>query len=343
MNILILLDYRSQFFSSSLSRGYGLDILRLCSELERLKYAVSAKQFGEIDFQNANYKGVFILYQSSEDTGLKYKDYIEDILFGLTLQGAILVPRLDYFRAHHNKVYMEILRAVLGNDSVKTLTSQYFGTYEEYKKFCVHKTFPVVFKPSAGSRSREVLIARNRKEADVCALKLSTTRSCFNLTLRWKDLFNRKGFLLISNHRQKFIVQPYVSNLAGDYKILVYGEKYFVLFRENRPNDFRASGGGRLSFPKVVSEEILHFAKQIYENFTVPFISIDVGYDGSVCYLFEFQFVLFGQYAIEQSEWHYKQTESGWIRVDGRVVVEVELAKSVHHHIQKIKGVPHGA
>ncbi len=343
MHILLLLDYRFQFFSSSLQRGYGLDILRICTELERLRYTVSVKQFGEIDFQNANYKGVFVLYQSSEDTALKYKDYIEDVLLGLTLQGAILVPRLDYFRAHHNKVYMEILRAVLGNDSVKTLTSQCFGTYEEYEKFCVHKTFPIVFKPSAGARSHEVLIARNQKEADVCARKLSATPSLFNLALLWKNRFDRKGFLPISNHRQKFIVQPYIPNLAGDYKILVYGEKYFVLFRENRPNDFRASGGGRLSFPKVVSAEILHFAKQVYENFSAPFISIDVGYDDSVCYLFEFQFVLFGQYAIEQSEWHYEQTESSWIRVDGRSVAEKELAKSAHYHIQKIKEVSYGA
>ena len=252
MDMLILLDYRSQFYSSNRSRGASLDVSTLRTGFEQVGYKVSVKQFAEIYLQTDNYKDVLVLYQSSEDIGLSYKDYIEDILFGLSLQGAILIPDLQYFRAHHNKVFMEILRDVLGSTVSRRLFSQSFGTYEEYQQFFIPKDFPVVLKPSAGSKGHDVVIAHNKKETDRCARRLSATPSFFNLRLWYQNLFDGRGFSRISNNRRKFTIQPFIPNLSGDYKIVVYGDKYFVLFRQNRPDDFRASGGGRLSFPKIV-------------------------------------------------------------------------------------------
>ncbi|MCR4285700.1 MAG: hypothetical protein NUW00_02265, partial [Candidatus Kaiserbacteria bacterium] len=248
---------------------------------------------------------------------------------------AILIPDLPYFRAHHNKVFMEVLRDVIGNKEIQKFSSQSFGTYEEYKQFFVQKGLPVVLKPSAGSKSRNVSVAHNKKEVDRYARRLSATPSFFNLMLWCRNLFDGRGFSRISNNRRKFTIQPFIPNLLGDYKIVVYGEKYFVLFRENRPGDFRASGSGRLSFPKNVPQEVLSYARQVFETFKVPFISIDVGYDGQLCYLFEFQFVLFGQYVIEKSPRYFHWNENRWNCVENRSVVEDELVLSTHSYIQK--------
>jgi glutathione synthase/RimK-type ligase-like ATP-grasp enzyme len=338
MDLLILLDYRSQFYSSTRSRGASLDIAYLRKGFESLGYEVSVQQFAKIDLRTTDYKGIFILYQSSEDPSLAYKDYIEDVLFGLHLQGAILIPGLPYFRAHHNKVFMEILRDLHKDPVFRTLASQSFGTYEEYKKFFVSKDFPVVLKPGAGSKSQKVVIARTKKEVDRYARQLSATPSLFNFLLSCRNWFDRKGFSRISNNRRKFTIQPFIPNLSGDYKIVVYGEKYFVLFRENRPNDFRASGSGRLSFPSEVPEEVLSFARQIFESFDIPFISMDVGFDGSTCYLFEFQFVFFGQYAVERSQWHFFRDKEKWNRMETTSIAEEEMVQSVHAYIKKQKG-----
>ena len=337
MDILILVDYRSQFYSSARSRGTCLDISRLRTRFEEVGYKVSVQQFGEVNLRTNNYRDVFILYQSSEDAGLYYKDYIEDILLGLSLQGAVLIPSLPYFRAHHNKVFMEVLRDTLGNMESQRLLSQSFGTYDEYERFFVLKSFPVVLKPSAGSKSRNVSIAHNKKEVDRYARRLSATPSFFNFMLWCQNLFDRRGFSRLSNNRRKFTIQPFIPNLLGDYKIVVYGDKYFVVFRDNRPGNFRASGSGRLSFPKNVPREVLLYARQVFENFQVPFISIDVGYDEKHCYLFEFQFVLFGQYAVEKSPWYFRWNENEWNRVEKRSVVEDELVLSTHTYIQKRK------
>ena len=178
-------------------------------------------------------------------------------------------------------------------------------------------------------------IAHNKEEADQHARRLSATPSWFNLILSCRNFFDRRGFSPISNNRRKFTIQPFVPNLLGDYKILVYGDKYFVVFRENRSNDFRASGSGKLSFPKNVPQEVLSFAKQIFENFKVPFISIDVGHYRKMCYLLEFQFVLFGQYATEKSPWHFLWSEGTWNHVEKVCMVEDEFVLSVHAYIQK--------
>lgn len=337
MDILILVDYRSQFYSSTRYRGAGLDVSRLRNGFEQMEYKVSVKQFGEINLQTENHRGSIVLYQSSEDDRLSYKDYIEDILLGLSLQGATLIPDLPYFRAHHNKVFMEVLRDVFGNADSHKLSSKSFGSYEEYRRFFSPWNFPVVFKPSAGSKSHKVTIAHNKKEADRYARRLSATPSFFNFTMQLRNLFDGLGFSPISNNRRKFTIQQFVPNLLGDYKIVVYGAKYFVLFRENRSNDFRASGSGRLSFPKNVPQQVLSFAEQIFENFKVPFISMDIGYDGKQCYLFEFQFVLFGQYAIDKSPWYFHWNENQWKCIEKKSLVEEELVLSTHSYIQKNK------
>ncbi len=334
MKLLILLDYRSHFYSSVRIRGASLNLASLKDGFKQVRYEVDIKHFAEVDFRQDDYRETIVLYQSAEDPSLFYRDYIEDILLGLLLQGAILIPRFSLFRAHHNKVFMEIIRSLEISDDPEKCRCQAFGTYEEYRQFATIDKFPVVMKPSSGSKSHKVLIARNRKEADKAARKLSRTPSAFNLLLSLRNRLDRKGFTPISNHRHKFIVQRFIPNLTGDYKIVVYGEKYFVVFRENRPNDFRASGSGRLNFPRNIPTQVLNYTKEVFEKFNVPFASIDVGYDGETCYLFEFQFVMFGQYAVERSPWHFVQRDKQWHLTKTKTTAETELVSATHLYIK---------
>lgn len=107
MNIIhMLVDYRGAFYSSS------FNIKQLCSmNVEEIRrrfreagYDLRIKQFSDVDFRKDDFKNQFVLYQSSEDPGSMYKGYIEDILLGLRLQGAILIPQFEYFRASQQSV-----------------------------------------------------------------------------------------------------------------------------------------------------------------------------------------------------------------------------------------------
>lgn len=334
--LLILIDYRSQFYSSTLKRGASLNLESIKIGFEEKGYHVSVKQYGEVAFDGQNYKDTLVLYKSSEDPSLLYKDYIEDILLGLLYQGATIIPDFQYFRAHHNKVFMEIMRSSL-KEKFGLSSTKYYGTYEEYLKNYSPILYPVIFKTAAGSKGANVFIAYSKKEADKIAKKISSTPSDFNLKLEQENLLDKKGFLPISDNRSKFIVQEFVQDVPGDYKIVIYGDKYFTFYRENRLNDFRASGTLNYTFINELPDMILDFAKSIFTFFDVPFISIDVGYDGKQCYLFEFQFVEFGQRAIQRSHCYFQKSGNKWVRVEEKSNAENELVNSIHQYIQKQK------
>lgn len=332
--LLILKDYRSHFYSSTISRGASMNLTEIKNGFEKIGYDVIIKNFSEINFKCENYNNVIVVYQSTEDPALSYKDYIEDILLGLQLQGAILIPDFFKFRAHHNKVFMEILRVLQPCKEIQNLSAHFFGTFEEYNKFNQCEKFPFILKSSYGSKSGGVFLARNKTNAKNIVKKISSTPSFFNLYWLAKNLWDKKGYFPISNHRKKFIIQNYISDLSGDYKIIIYNSKYFVLFRNNRPNDFRASGSGRLQFPDNVPDIVLNYAKIIFKKFNVPFISIDIGYNGKECFLFEFQFISFGQYAVDKSPWHFIFENNKWILIKENTNAEREFVSSIDAYIK---------
>ncbi len=335
MKLIILTDYRKQFYSSTRERGGSMNASVLSKLFVKLGFEVVVKKFSEIDFASEDFGGVFILYQSSEDPGLHYKEYIEDILLGLKLKGAILIPDFFKFRAHHNKVFMEIYRDVVLNKQMDTgVRSRYFGSLEDYKTASIPLGFPSVLKPSEGSRSRGVSLLKDRDSSKAIIRKVSFSPTFQNIRRRILSMFDKKGYKKISQNRKKFIIQKYVPGLNGDYKVLVYSGKYFVLWRDNRTNDFRASGSGKLSFPTDVSVGLLNFARGVYECFDVPYISMDIAQAASgQKHLLEFQFLMFGQYTLEKSKHHFVFDGSGWKIIHEEVVLEEQFAKSVYEYI----------
>lgn len=98
--------------------------------------------------------------------------------------------------------------------------------------------------------------------------------------LRWaisKFLFN-KPYIPQSNNRKKFIVQNFIEGLDGDYRVIIYGEKYYRLYRKNRENDFRASGSGDIYFDIELPKGLLDYSRILYKKFNTPYVSLDIGH-----------------------------------------------------------------
>lgn len=338
-NLLLLVDYRNQFWLKTDYKEQSVDVNLLAIEIERLGYSVSIRSFNQIDFSVDNYKRFYVFYQSSQDPDLFYKSYIEDILLGLKLQGAVLLPDIQYFRAHHNKVFMEILRSVCGNESMKLLRSWHFGTYEDLKR---NKTLDeqnkYVFKLSTGDQSKNVVLLDNKRKFHSVPKKLSKSFNWYywfidQIKPYWKSRY--PVYLKKSHHRRKFIIQEFISGLSGDYKALVFpGKKVFILARETRPDDFRASGSGRFTFKKDIPMALLDFSLEVFNMFSVPFISLDIAISDNKFYLMEFQFVHFGTYTAEKSPFHFQKTKDNWEIVEERIVIETEFAKALHWFIE---------
>lgn len=336
-DILLILDYRDQFYFSTRYRGACVDVEKLRKYLSDHGFNMITKHFHEIDLREEDYKNKWILYQSSEDPGLFYKDYIEDILLGLKMQGAQLIPDFMYFRAHHNKVFMEILRDILRIREIQNIKSKSFGTYEEY----IQSNYPgtndtFVVKPGSGTRSRGVGLLKANQDKKILPYKISRSFTFDNLKLFLSKIATGKPFTPMSNNRKKFIIQNFINGLNGDFRVLVYGGKYYVVFRENRKNNFTASGSGKLNFDINVPDGLLDYAKEIYQKFDTPYMSLDIGCKGGEFYLFEFQCLCLGQYTLEKSKFYYKQSlNNGWEKVKETPNLEREIALTVSNYIKE--------
>jgi hypothetical protein len=332
--ILLITDYRDQFYEAVRSHGASLDLARMGMYFSKMGYNLRVMQFREVDFQTDNYKGYPILYQSSEDRGLLYKDYIEDILLGLMIQGGYLIPDFPKFRAHHNKLFMEIFRNLCDSTAVKGKASHGYGTLEEFACDIDLQPENLVMKPAIGARSSGVRLVKGHTAQLRYARSLS---SSFNLIEYLKILVNSlvsKDYRKKSLHRRKFVVQEFLPGLDGDYKVLIYGDKYYVLERKNRKNDFRASGSGNFTFPISPPPELLNYASDVFASFNVPFISLDIAKCGDHYVLIEFQFLSFGNYTLERSSFYFSHTdEKGWVKIEQTPDLERELVASVVHYI----------
>jgi hypothetical protein len=162
--VFLLTDYRGQFYSSTKYKGASVDLERLKNYFTELGFELVTVPFSKVDFRTQNYKNKWVLYQSSEDPGLFYRSYIDDIITGLFLQGAKLIPSLAQFKAHHNKHFMEILRDLHESSLIKNICAKRYGTHEDYEKDIEEiQNEPFVLKSSNTSKSRGVFLLKNIK------------------------------------------------------------------------------------------------------------------------------------------------------------------------------------
>jgi glutathione synthase/RimK-type ligase-like ATP-grasp enzyme len=343
MDILILVDYKGFFSSKQNSQYYrgGLNLKKIEKFLQKHYYHVEIISYSEL---NLNYKKIteekpFIIYQSSEDKGNHYKSYIEDVIFDLEKRGLTVIPKFEYLRAHNNKVAMELLRQRSSFNNLSSIHSFIFGTLEEVLSFKKYLKYPLVLKSASGSMSKGVYLAKDFPSLKRYTKKLSSSKYLLHdVKDKLRTIKYGKRYKKESLNRKKFIAQNYIPGLNNDYKILVYGNKCFVLYRGVREGDFRASGSGNFHFKKNLPNGILDYAYLVKKSFDVPNISLDIAYDGKGFHLIEFQFIMFGTTTLEKSPFHFSlQPNGNWKIVEGKADLELIYAASIHEYLESYK------
>lgn len=336
--IILLTDYQNRFGSKYHDNPYrsGFDKSLLKIYFNHHGYEPVFRRFASIDFRKETYAGDLVLYTSSEDHGYHYKSFIEDIVLGLELHGARVVPPFKYLRANNNKVFMEILRDQICQES--PLKANSYGTLEELRDDIPSIHFPVVIKRADGAKGAGVFLAKSQNELLKITKKLSRTRHVNSELWDLGRGMKHKGYRRESLHRAKFVVQDYIPGLQNDWKVLIYDTKYYVLYRANRTNDFRASGSGSFKFEKEPPLKILDFSEHIFNSFDLPNMSIDVAMSDSSAYLLEFQAVHFGTYALESSTFYFTHSRNRWDRNDATSVVEQEYVNSICNYLSRNSG-----
>ncbi|WP_299096486.1 hypothetical protein [uncultured Winogradskyella sp.] len=336
--IVFLVDYNNRFSYKWNTIPYrsGINKEVLQKELQKLGRETMFMSYTDIDFRDTKFfvDKVF-LYTSQEDENLFYKSYVEDIILGLEMIGAVVIPGYKYLRAHHNKMFMEIIRDVAPNSGIKNISSNYFGTFEDFKTSADNLHYPLVLKSAFGATSKAVTLIRNKKEALKKAKSYSSSHSF------WYDLkdfirsIKHKGYIRESRYRRKFIVQNLIAGMDRDYKILVFGDKYYVLERRVRKNDFRASGSGLISYTKDLPVGMLDYARQFFEKQNLPFFAMDVAYNGESFSLIEFQALYFGTHTLDTAPYYFVKGKEEWVCVEKESVLEIEMALAIDIYLNR--------
>lgn len=330
IQITILTDYKGYFGHKQKTPFYGSGMnQRLLKKYFHTKNInIEYINFSEVCFSD-DWNNKIVLYTSSEDKGYYYKDYIEDVIYGLECCSAKVIPSFQFLRANNNKVFMEIYRNMLfPDDQIQTF---HFGTLEELKGFEKNLSYPLIIKEAKGAMSKGVFLARNSKELYRYVKKVSDTPNLKFKLWETAKYIRRNGRIKISStNRNKFVIQNFIEDLDGDFKVLVYGEKYYILKRKNRKNDFRASGSGIFSISKIPETDILDFACKCFDKMHVPNVSLDIGKNDKGCFLLEYQAIHFGTKTQELSSGYFIKQDNNWTFVDQKLDLEQVYVDSIH-------------
>lgn len=344
MNVLHLMDYQGRFGSkhddSPYRSGFNLELLK--NEYEKIGIHSSFVPFTQINLVDKDYSGQYITYTSTEDPGYHYKSFIEDIVLSLELAGARMIPKYSFLRATNNKVFMEKLRELYFSEEFDKFNTQTFGCADELINSKMRSLqFPVIVKTAEGSSGHGVFLAQNEIELSRIVKKISRTRNYSHEIWDIGRASRHKGYKKESLFRKKYIVQKFVAGLKNDWKILVYGQKYYIVFRpvlEHRK--FKASGCGlnNCNFGTSVKFPIgiFDFAKQVFDKLNVPHVSLDIAFDGQKFYLLEFQCVFFGTSGVINSDCYYTNPEGKkWLPIFDKLSIENVYASSIKEYIDK--------
>lgn len=323
MIYLLTLSSKYKLFGSAGQSWKNLDIDKIIGLLD---YDVKVIVFEDLEHLSLNKEDI-IIYTSSEN--YEVRQYIKNNLYFLKNKCKI-IPSYDLLMAHEDKGFQELLKREY---NIGNLRGRYIFDIDDT---CL--PMPKVLKTSEGAGSSGVFLVKNKK--DIAAVQ----DSFFKQTLKRKIIKAQRRIKLSSDeysvyaYRYKafkpFVEQEFIPKLKHDFKVLVFGNRYFVLKRSVRKNDFRASGSGNFEFidPPL---EVLEFAKGISESLNNPYFSLDIAQSDTGCHLIELQATNFGPYTLLNAPTRYVDQEGQWIQEKNCKDLNANYAYAIQYYLSR--------
>lgn len=334
------------FFSGR--KWMGLEVEKIKDLLLKNGHQVQILDFSQIalDYELLPVNSC-LFYTSSYNEN--YLQYIKDVIFVISQSrpDIILFPDINQLFSFEDKGYQELYKRRIG---LKHVFGKYYGDIEELINDNDKLSYPFVLKKNKGAKSSGVRLIKSdkelnsflkneRKESFIAKLiMMLKKRNCFRKKLNLKAVHGLPeiNWSKFFSKRTPVVTQSFIDGLDCDYKILVFGEKYYSLQRKTRDKDFRASGSGKFSWT-VPPTEVLVFAKKITEKMNTPFISLDIGIDkNNKCYLFEFQGIGFGPVTLTASDKYFHFVNGSWQKTEATSELETEYANTINYHLNRL-------
>lgn len=315
------------YFGSSVRAWNSLDIKIISKELIENGFEVIETTIDKI-FDKKLSNNDFLVYTSSDEENIR--KYIQDVLY-FVKDKCCLVPSYEVLLAHENKGFQDLFRK---EHDFGSLDGKYHFDVD-----CLPKKYPFVFKTVSGSGSIGVELIKNSSDLNKihkAHFKISPKRRLINL-LRSRHLTSYEYKTYSYRHKcfSRYVVQEFVPNLTCDYRVLIFGDKYYIMRRDVRENDFRASGSKKFSYTDA-PKEVLDFSKIVYSKINSPYASLDIAFDNNKeCSLIEYQGMNFGSSALRNSEgYHQWDLENmSWKYTSKKSHLEEEFSNAIYFHI----------
>ncbi len=315
------------FFGSTGQSWKSLDVNRLSSLLNYDTEIVTITDLMKIDFQKTD----IVVYTSSDEKNIRF--YLQDVMHFISNKCSIL-PKYDILMCHENKGFQELMRTELGFGD---LSGNYFFDIDDSVL-----SAPKVLKTIDGAGSSGVFLVK--KENDVLDIKQQHFVACRKtrkLQLQGKNRLENNRFSNY-NYRHKgfsrFVEQKFIPDLTYDFKILVFGDRYYSLKRNIREGDFRASGSNLFEHVKP-SNEVLDYARSIFTKMDNPYASLDIAQSTKGCHLIEFQGTNFSPGTLLKAPSRYLYVDGKWIKEENDKDLEANYAHALNLYIENKRAV----
>jgi len=333
MQKVLLVTTPDGFFAQGEMPWSNLDLEIVTCSLTEAGFKVLVVDYDYLKDNLKETKGNVIVYTSSQR--VEHKNYIEDIMF-LLKDDNLLIPSFESLKAHDNKGFQCLMDKKY---AFGLIPCDYIADISEVRDELVE--YPCVFKPANGASSTGVSIVKNKTEV------LEKLNDIFDFSLRdlkkhvkkyfFKKRYNERWERYIKFGEKRFILQQFIPDLTYDYKVLIFGEKYYALKRLVAEDDFRASGSGLHS--REFDNEINLILEKAYEfknKYSSHIYSLDFCINKDRVQLIEFQFTHVGPVTLTDSTCFFRRDENGiWDKKQCQSHLEIEFTKSVLGYINE--------
>jgi hypothetical protein len=307
----VYVNFESKF-SQHLYPWSSLDVQLLKKYLELNEIEVEFVKLDDIVERGINYfSNQTVIFGGSQNK--IEKSVIEDYAYWLEKEGCNVVPSYEALRALENKGFQALASdAVLGDRKL----DYYYNVGRN-----IRKLDGFVYKLTDGAGSNGVFMVPSfeylKRKLTIESFKDSSIKSIIpyikqliKKVIRWRYIEEKKFYY---KPDVKIVLQEFVEGLDCDYKVLVFGSKYFVLKRNILKGDFRASGSNLFDVISEAPEEVLEFAQSVYQKLKVPYCSLDIALNSSgKAYLIEYQCTHFGPYTYLSSTNFHENIDNCW-------------------------------
>ncbi|MBE3961808.1 hypothetical protein HJ143_13530 [Vibrio parahaemolyticus] len=306
MKEILIVTTVDGYFAQGEMPWSSMNVETVKSELEKKGFVVNVVTFDYL--KGNNVKDKIIVYTSSQR--IEHKKYIEDVMYFLKDEN-IIIPSYTSLKAHDNKGFQCLLN---NKYNLGLIESDYLCDIKELDYNSVK--FPLVAKPANGASSIGVDIVKDEKQVELFYRKLKEfDYSSFKNVLKkyiFRNRYNKKWDDYASFAKGRFVIQKFIPQLKYDYKVLIFGEKYYVLKRSVAKGDFRASGSGIHSteFDKEVFI-VLDAAKTFKNKYRSHIYSLDICVSEGRARFIEFQFTHVGPVTLTHSNFFFVSEGGG--------------------------------